>query len=170
MILEKLTHPENAPVKEDLRCQRITWAIERLGWLVMAGIVGAALAGFFGGPATREEVSDGSGRVRVAYRHFQRHLDPTELRLTVDTWGQSVFEITVDRELEKAFEIRTVTPEPIETQAHDGGVLLKFASSAETDAPANITITGVPADIGRVKGAIGLLGQTPARLDIFIYP
>jgi hypothetical protein len=163
--------PADCPIKEDPHFQQITWAVERAGWAVMAGIVLAALAGLFGGSATRDETRDASGRLQVSYQHYQRHLDPTDMKLTVDTQGQSLFEITIEASLASSFEIRTIVPQPIESQAHEGGLLLKFAATPDGDAPAQITITGVPTGAGPVAGNIALLGEAPgAPLDIFVYP
>jgi hypothetical protein len=159
------------PIKEDLRFQKMTWIVERAGWLVMVVIVIAALAGLFGGSATREDVRDESGRLRVTYQHFQRHLDPTDLRISVDARGQSLFEVTMDQALASNMEIRTIMPAPLEMQAHNGGMLMKFAASPESEQPAQITITGVPTGFGKLNGRIGLLDESgAAQLDIFIYP
>ena len=169
-MAEPLQDPERCPIREDLRFQRAMWQVERLGWIAMAVLVAAAAAGLLGGPTTRRETRDGSGRVQVEYQHFQRHLDPTAMRLKVDTQGQSLFELTIGREIAQAFEIRSVVPEPIETQAHDGGLLMKFAASSDNKMPAEIVIVGIPDRPGSVQGGVGLFGETPAPLDIFIYP
>lgn len=169
-MTEPLQNPKDCPIDEDLRFQRGAWLVERMGWSVMAVIVLAAFAGMFGGPTTSQEVRDGSGRLRIDYQHFQRHLDPSVVRLTVDTQGQSIFELTIDKSLTQEFEIRSVIPQPIETQAHDGGLLMKFAASSENNAPAEIVIMGIPNTPGRFKGGIALLGESPAALDIFVYP
>ncbi len=169
-MAEPLQNPEQCPIREDLPFQRIMWSIERLGWVVMAILVLAAMAGLLGGPTTRQETRDASGRVHVEYQHFQRHLDPTALRLKIDTQGQSLFELTIGKELAQAFEIRSVVPGPIETQAHEGGLLMKFAASPDNTMPAEIVIIGIPDRPGRVTGGIGLFGETPAPLNIFIYP
>lgn len=169
--VQSVTPGESRPIKEDLPYQQLTWMVERGGWAVMALIVIAALSGVFGGLTTREEVRDGSGRLLVSYQDFQRHLDPTSVQLTVDTRGQSLFEVTIDEALASKMDIRTIMPTPIEVQAHDGGLLLKFAASPESERPALIAITGVPTRWGRVRGRIGLIGESSAaQLDIFVYP
>lgn len=169
--IEALPSSDLCPITEDLHCQQVTWIVERVGWALMGLVVIAALAGLFGGPTTREDVRDESGRLLVSYQHFQRHLDPTDVRLTVDTRGQSLFEITIDQDLAKLLDIRTIMPTPLEIQAHDGGLLMKFAASPESEQPAQIAITGVPTRSGKVSGRIGLLGESAtAQLDIFIYP
>jgi hypothetical protein len=62
-------------------------------------------------------------------------------------------------------------PAPLEMQAHNGGMLMKFAASPESEQPAQITITGVPTGFGKLNGRIGLLDESgAAQLDIFIYP
>lgn len=170
-VVEPLAIDEACPIKENLRFQKMTWIVERAGWLVMVVIVIAALAGLFGGPSTREDVRDGSGRLQVSYQQFQRHLDPTDLRISVDARGQSLFEVIIDQALASNMEIRTIMPTPLEMQAHDGGMLLKFAASPESEQPAQITITGVPTGFGKLNGRIGLLDESgAAQLDIFIYP
>ncbi len=170
-VIEPLTVDGACPIKEDLRFQKMTWIVERAGWLVMVVIVIAALAGVFGDPTTREDVRDGSGRLLVSYQRFQRHLDPTDLRISVDARGQSLFEVTIDQALSSNLEIRTIRPTPLEMQAHNGGMLLKFAASPESEQPAQIKITGVPTSVGKLNGRVGLLDESgAAQLDIFIYP
>jgi hypothetical protein len=169
-VPEPLQNPGECPIQEDVRFQHVTWQVERLGWIFMALIVVAALAGLFGGPTTRQETRDQSGRVQIEYQHLQRHLDPAALRLKIDTQGQSLFELTIDKQLARAFEIRSVIPEPIETQAHEGGLLMKFAASSENTMPAEIVIMAIPNYPGDVSGGIGLIGEQPAHLDIFVYP
>ena len=171
MALEPLQKPNNCPIKEDLRFQQATWIVERAGWIVMAIIVVAALGGLFGGSSTREDVQDASGRLRVSYQHFQRQFNPTALNLTVDARGRSFFELTVDKELFSTFEIRSVAPEPVETKAHKGGLLMRFAATPERGVSSAITIMGAPNRSGRVRGYIGLVGESDsASLCIFIYP
>ena len=170
MILETLKNPASAPVKENLRHQKIMWSVERAGWVLMSAIVIAALAGLFGGPTTRKEAQDGSGRLQMVYQHFQRHLKPSEVQLSFEACGQSVIEITLDAALFSAFEIRGIMPQPLETQTHAGGLLMKFAASPESEAPARITLIVVPNGQGRVSGHIGFFGETPAPLDIFVFP
>lgn len=167
---ESLQHPESCPIKEDLRFQQITWIVERVGWIVMALIVVLACAGLFGGPTTWTETRDASGRVQVSYQRFQRELNATEMRLVLDTQGQSLLEVTIDKDLAAAFEIRSVVPQPIEMHAHEGGLLLRFAATADGGQPARVTLMVVPSQTGRIKGGIGLLGETPAPIDIFSYP
>ncbi len=169
-MAEPLHNPHDCPVREDLRFQQAMWCVERMGWLLMAALVAAAMAGLLGGPTTRRETRDGSGRVQVAYQHFQRHLDPTAMRVKIDTQGQALFELAIAREIAQALEIRSIVPAPIETQAHDGGLLMKFAASPDNKMPAEIVIVGIPDRPGRVSGGIGLFGEAPANLDIFIYP
>ncbi len=174
-MAEPLQDPLACPVREDLRFQKVMWLIERMGWIAMAMIVAAAMAGLLGGPTARKETRDASGRVHVEYRRFQRHLDPAALRLKIDTQGQSLFELTIGKDLAQAFEIRSVVPAPIEMQAHAGGLLMKFAASPDPASPDNglpaeIVIVGIPDRPGRVAGGIALFGETPAPLDIFVYP
>ena len=50
------------PVREDMRFQRRSWALERVGWAVLALIAIAGLTGALGnGPASRAQASAGRG-------------------------------------------------------------------------------------------------------------
>jgi hypothetical protein len=170
MALEQLKHPKDCPIEEDLRFQELTWIAERLGWVVMAVIVIAALFGLFGGPNARSQARDGSGRVQVEYQRFQRLLAPTELKITLEASNEAIVDVAIGEQLAGVFEIRTISPQPLESFAHDGGVLLRFAVTGENKAPVQIVMMGVPGKPGRAAGDIGLLGEAPARLNIFVYP
>lgn len=157
-------------MKDDLRFQKVTWTVERVGWLIMAVIVVAAAAGAFGGPTAREDARDVSGRVQVSYHHFQRHLYPTEFGITVDPRGRSAVIVRIDRSIAEAFEIRTIVPAPADSMLDADGLRLRFTVAAATRAPPQIKIMAVPTGPGRIRGGIGLLGEEPARLSILIYP
>jgi hypothetical protein len=170
MAVEPLRNPKGSPIEEDLRFQNVTWIAERLGWLVMAAVVLAALLGLFGGPSAKTEVRDASGRVQVEYQRFQRLLAPSGMKITLDAKTDPIVDVVVDEGLAGAFELRTVSPQPLESLAHEGGVLLRFAVTSENRAPVQIVLMGVPGKAGRVRGGIGLLGEQPAQLSIFVYP
>ncbi|MGE4064341.1 MAG: hypothetical protein AB7E79_13320 [Rhodospirillaceae bacterium] len=170
MAVEPLRHPKNAPIEEDLRFQNGTWIVERAGWLLMAAVVLAALLGAFGGPTAATHARDGSGRLQVDYQGRQRLLAPTEFKVQVDAQTDAVLDLVISENLAGAFEIRTISPQPMEALAHEGGVLLRFSVSGENSRPAQIVVIAVPGKAGRISGHIGLLGQAPAPLDIFVYP
>lgn len=167
---EALEHPEACPVKEDLRCQQITWTVERMGWVLMALIVLSALGGLFGGPTTRQDARDGSGRVQVSYQHYQRHLDSTEIKLSVAARGERFISVTIDRALADAYEIRSIAPAPAESQLHENGLVLRFSVAPRTRSAVDIVIFAAPKAPGGLSGGVGLVGEIPAHLEIFVYP
>jgi len=170
MSLEALQNPEFAPIQEDLRCQRITWAVERWGWAVMAGLILAAMAGFFGGSTSRAVVTDGTGRLSVTYAHFQRLLAPSQIKIIVAPDGANMLDLLFDKDLIESIEISNITPAPTASRLDARGLLLEFEVNAVSDASADITISGLPIAMGSVRGGIGLPGHAPATIKIFVYP
>lgn len=55
-------------VSQDLNFQRREWVVQRVGWVVMAVLLVAALLGLFGpGPLSKSIAGSASGPVRAEY-------------------------------------------------------------------------------------------------------
>jgi hypothetical protein len=73
-------HP-GLELEDDMRFQHRLWRIERLGWLLMALLVGTAAIFLDPGPLARSEAGD--GRLAVAYDRAARLDTATEIRLRI---------------------------------------------------------------------------------------
>lgn len=65
------------PIHEQMGVQRLTWVVERIGWLMLGAITLLALSGFFGtGLLSSRTIS--AGGLTVEYERFERKTKMTE--------------------------------------------------------------------------------------------
>ena len=77
--------PRRQPLDDDPDFQRLQWRIERIGWATMVVIIGAALAGVFGGGGwlAQGEASDANSANSVRYARFPHYASPTTLEVNL---------------------------------------------------------------------------------------
>ncbi|MXQ10503.1 hypothetical protein [Microvirga makkahensis] len=159
-------------VDEDMAWQRRTWAVQRLGWLVMGGLVLIALTGVFGhGPVSWQQASDPAGLVRVEYERFERQFSERTLR--VDIAPQATVGDALILRLNEAFldaaEVKGIVPEPREARSVGSDVEYVFPV-AQPGQPATIRFALKLRETGSHTAEIGLVGREPARFTQFVYP
>lgn len=160
------------PIREDMAFQRATWRMERIGWVLLAVLVLAALAGAAGGPLVAA-TARGEG-VEVDHHRVERHGAANRLVIRAAQAGPDLT-LRIDRAFLDAFTLDVVTPSPQSTSAHAEGIDMTFAAStaagpAATAGPATIHVDILPRALGPVTSRIGLAGRQPAALSQFILP
>ncbi|RDI50501.1 hypothetical protein [Microvirga subterranea] len=159
-------------VDEDMAWQRWTWAIQRLGWLVMGGLVLTALTGVFGyGPVSWQQASDPAGLLRVEYERFERQLSEHTLKVDIApgaTTGGDVA-LRLNGEFLDAAEVREIVPEPRETRSLGSDVEYVFPVT-QSGRPATIRFVLKLRAAGAIEAEVGLSGREPARFTQFVYP
>lgn len=70
-------------IDEDVGFQRKLWVVERVCWVLIFGIVAAAMAGVFGGGVIGRAVGGGDG-FQVEYDRFLRADNPTRITIRLD--------------------------------------------------------------------------------------
>jgi hypothetical protein len=104
-----------------------TWRRERIGWVVLAAALVAALLGVFGGgPLSRAEVS--AGALRLAYDRFVRVSSPTTLRLTLPppTGSDREAVVFLDAAYVARVRLQSVVPQPKRSVTRPGSVEFVF--------------------------------------------
>lgn len=159
-------------VDEDMAWQRRTWAVQRIGWLAMGGLVLATLSGVFGyGPVSWQEASDPAGLLRVEYERFQRQGSEFTLRVDVATQAaaDNAVPLRVSGSFLDAVEVRGIVPEPREARSFGADVEYVFPV-AQPGQPTTIRFTLKLREVGSYAAEIGLSGRDPARFTQFVYP
>lgn len=157
------------PVEEDMRLQRSTWRIERLGWLGLAALVGAALAGLFGSGALSSRTATGAdGRLEINYGRFERNGATTTMQVALGEAKQERVALRLNTPFLEAFTIQSVHPQPVAEIPRRDGAELVFA--ATRGAPLRIYFSLRPERIGPVVGEVAIAGSAPTRFTQFIYP
>jgi Tfp pilus assembly protein PilW len=158
----------SSPINEDPKFQRATWVVERVAWVLMALIIVAALAGYFGGASSGRTVRDSTGEVQLDYERFMRNHTPSELKIKARASAAGSVSIQLGKALFEAVEVRSVEPQPRDAALHPDGPVYTFAASSEGES--DITFTIIPTKVGSIAASIGIAGQPPVRTDIFVYP
>jgi hypothetical protein len=156
------------PVREDIAFQRMSWRVQRGGWLAMVAVAGLALLGLFSnGPLSSATATGAGGRLELGYERFLMNGSPTTMRVRVASdRGQAT--LLIGASFLEAFRIETTTPEPAEQSGGPDGVEMTFAAAG--DGPLVLHFGLRPDAIGRVRSEIRLPGEAPARLTQFVYP
>jgi len=166
------THPPDLEISHDLAFQQRTWAVQRIGWVMMLLFVVAAAVGLFSvGPLSWTQTRDPEGLIALEYERFGRYMAPTTLRLRLEPSATSRDRVAVrmNRALTEDLEIQHIRPAPERMTASPDGMRFEFDIAARGE-PANITFSVRPQSIGRLRGEVGLIGHEPARPSLFVYP
>lgn len=156
------------PVREDMALQRTTWALQRAGWLLLAAVVVAALAGAFAVGPLGDGVATGGGGLEVRYGRFERSGASTRMELRVAAPAGPEVTLRLGDPFLEAFSIDAATPRPAAERSAAGGAELLFRVTPGT--PLRVHLDLVPKAAGMVRSDIGLAGAEPARLTQFVYP
>jgi hypothetical protein len=156
---------------QDLSYQRKTWKVERVGWAVMALLVGLALLGFLGsGPFSQARRSDESGRLSLVYERLSRH--QTSTPLTIEVRGDAVagsLALFVDREFLAGAELEQTLPQPDHVRI--AGDRLVFSFRAErASVPVVIVFRLRPVTMGLRHGRLGVEGVGSLDFDQWVFP
>ncbi len=155
------------PVREDMRFQRRSWALERVGWAVLALIAIAGLTGALGnGPVSRARAS--AGPLSAPYERFQRATRTSAFVFEVTHQADTDMTLHLGKPFQPAFEITSIQPPPLRSRTGPDGIDLTF--SADGGGKSQVVIWARSRRYGLHTIAAAADGGAPARLRVFIYP
>jgi hypothetical protein len=144
---------------------------QRLRWSVLALVVLAALAGLLGpGPVSDATATAPDGQVEVRYERFTHWVGSTsvELQVAADPAQPDQARVWISQEYLSGLQLEQVQPEPDSWTAMDDGVVLAFPVTGPE--PLSVELQVRPAEIGLLRGAVGVPGRDPLRFWQFVYP
>jgi hypothetical protein len=153
------------PIQEHMRFQRWTWIVERAGWLLLAVVIGAALAGLFGyGPVSQGRLQ--SGDLRASYERFQR---VTKLaKYTFHLGGaEAERQLTLGPAFQAGYEVSDIQPRPVHSSGGRDGLTLRFGASSGGDLA--VVIWAHPRQAGSITIPISYGNERQAMWS-FVYP
>jgi hypothetical protein len=165
-------HSSDLDLAQDPEFERRSWAVERIGWVVLAMVGAAALAGLLGpGPLSNTTVGERGGSLWLEYSRFGRFRAPSTLRIHVgpNPSQQEQMRIWLSRDYLEGVQIEQVTPQPERVEAGPAQLTYVFAVSA-ADRPVVIIFSLKTAQIGRQRGCVGLADGPSLCFRQFIYP
>jgi hypothetical protein len=159
-------------VAQDLEFQRRSWTVQRIGWVVMALVIVAALLGLFGpGPLSSATAGEQGGALWAEYRRFGRYASPSTLRIHLGTGAARDGEARVwlSREYLEGVRIQHITPEPDSVEAGLDRITYAFRV-AEPGQPVAVTFHLELQQIGPTTGRVGLPDGPSLTFSQFVYP
>ncbi len=155
------------PVREDMRFQRRSWIVERLGWSLLVLIALIGLSGALGiGPLSWQKASSGS--LSVEYERFQRI---TRLaRFTFDASGQNGPELRLHLSgaFQKDFEVSNIQPQPTRSATGPDGIDLTFATDASNAGRIVIWAHSRRYGVSDITARLG--DEAPLPFWVLVYP
>lgn len=157
-------------VEQDLEFQRRSWAVQRIGWIVMLVIVVAGLVGVFGnGPLSLIAVSHPGSVQRVEYQRFVRVSSPTTLRFSAVPSHNGVVQLRLSQSYLGKVYLERITPEPAKVVAATDQLLLSF-DTMEANQPITIVMHLKPQGMGLLRGQTRIGNEDPLSLTQLVYP
>ncbi|WP_412069115.1 hypothetical protein [Rubrivirga sp. IMCC43871] len=160
--------PLDAPgldVRDDPAHQRRAVVVGRVARAVLAGVVGLAALGVFGGggPLVRAEAAGPDG-FTVRYDRFARLDAPLRLDVALPPGDSAV---TVTGDLATDLQMEATSPAPRSEQSRPDGVRFVVASGP---GPATLTLHARPLRFGVLRGALLLDDGRRLAVRHVIYP
>lgn len=156
-------------IDEDLDFQKKMWRIQRLGWVVIALLLLAAVLGLFGGGLLSSAQAHDSGELlQVHYDRFVRMQSPQTLQVSMD--GGAVQDqqasVWISQDFLDRVRIERIQPQPERVTAQDGGQIYQFSARG----PLQVTYDLQAKGPGLYQVELGIPGADPAAFTQVVYP
>ena len=111
------------PIQEDMQFQRRTWLAERIGWIVMAALLVAGLAGiFFHGPLSRTIARNADESVAIDYERFAHKTALTHFVIRTSAPLPDHVLVRLGPSFANMHDIDSIEPRPVRSSGGDLGV------------------------------------------------
>jgi hypothetical protein len=158
------------PIAEDMQAQRVTWHVQRIGWIGFAVVCLAALLGAFGdGPLARSQAADPTGRLRIHYDRIERREAPSILRIRAENLppgGEAV--VRYGRGFVDGRSFRAFDPAPLRAAGDAGGLVHAYA--VPPSGSIEVLVEYRPRELGTSSARIGLVGGPELGIDQLVLP
>lgn len=159
-------------IDQDLEFQRRSWAVQRVGRVVVGLLVLAALLGLFGaGPLSGASAGREGDDLRLEYSRFGRLMSPMTLRVHLAesaARGDKV-RLWLSRDYLAGVKVDQVMPEPDSVEAGKDRLTYTF-SLTDPSASTEVAFHLEPQTFGPLPGEIGLENGSALGFRQFIYP
>jgi hypothetical protein len=163
---------ERLDLDQDLKFQRREWRVQRVGWLLWAVLILAALAGLVGpGPLSSNTAATSDGRLVLKYNRFVHRHHQTEFELTMQPESEQdeSIRLRLSQPLLQRIQISRIEPEPASSQLTADGVWYEF--NCKPGSKSLQAVFRLEHDkIGRGTCQLQLADDQPLNASFFVYP
>lgn len=152
--------------------QRWEWAVERVWWAVLAGLLVISLLGVFGSGAVSETTVGGrDAGVRLEYERFARNggianwffaVEPSAVRGNTAT-------IVIGDDLAGAMQVQNISPAPSTETSTREGIVYEFAVP-RAESPPVVRLTFRVNAVGLREGVVRAGEHDGVSVWLFAYP
>lgn len=159
---------QNVETPAALAFLRREWIVERLGWVAMAAVVLAALAGILGdGPLARARMHTADGIAELRYSRFSRARAPDTLQVSFGR-DPGPLRLSLSRHyVTDAVKVEQITPPPASVQLSASEVTYEFHNVGSYGA---ITVDIEPRHAGRIHAELRVRDGAPLAFTQLVYP
>ncbi len=157
-------------IDQDLTFQRREWRMQRIGRGLLIAVVGAALAGLFGGgPLSSARARTPDGRIDVRFERFLRFRAPTRIEIALQPLpAAGPIELRLARGYFDGLRLVQAVPEWEGIDIGERDVALRFAAPRH-GGPFTLVIDVEPIRPGRLAGALHLTDGSRVAFTQFVY-
>ena len=170
--MPKPEHVGDLEITQDLAHERLEWRIERVGWIVMALVLLAALVGLLGsGPLSRATAGEEGSALWVEYNRFERHQAPAMLRVHLGPGAarDGKARLWLNREYVENIELHHIDPEPERVEVEHDRLIYTF-NLPDPTRPTAVTYYLEANTYGRMPLRVGLDAGPQLNFSQFYYP
>ena len=159
-------------VADDMKFQRRSWRVQRVGWVVMLLVAIAALFGLFGnGPLSGAHAGDTGSGLSISYERFVRKSaqHSIELEAGASSVADGGVKIWIARDWLDANMVVGIIPEPSRSEALPDRIVYTF-DAAQSAAPVAIRFELEARWLGSRRAAAGIVNGPTVQFGQFAYP
>ena len=157
-------------IPEDLSFQFHEWIAERIGWLLLAGVLVCALLGFFGnGHFSNATVSSRDGKLTAQYQRYTRLEAPFDMNLLVAADpGMNTVRVSLSRDYVRDAKFDDIQPTPVLVSSDADWATYTFEVSEKY--PAGIRFSLQLDTFGAEELKLRRENSEPVLLKQFVFP
>ena len=159
-------------VMQDLEFEQRSWRVQRIGWMILSLILGAAFVGLLGdGPISAATAGAEGTPLQVQYGRFARHHASVQMVIKLQPGAVQGDEarVWVDQQYLDGLELQNVIPEPESVEAGSDRYVYVFKLS-EPGGRAEFSFDLNPVRNGVRQVRVGLDGGPELQFTQIVWP
>jgi hypothetical protein len=165
-------HRAQIELHEDLEFQRKQFRVERIGWILMAAVLVAALLGVFGsGPLSNAIAESSESGLRVEYSRFARRDAHTRVEIHVDPSlvAKDRLRLRLGGDFMQRVLVQAITPTPERWTVEDRTIVAELPVGGSTG-PVPVAVDFSPREFGPTTLELSAGPGRALTIRQFVYP
>lgn len=157
-------------IEERYRLLTFEYAFRQVGFIVLLGIIVAAIAGLFSSGIVSDTVKTNSAKsLTINYERFGRRETETRMQLAFPVKTEGTYTLSVTSESSEAYDPGSVWPQPDAMFSHGNSLYFVYHNLKKTDNFSVLLFT-TPSRAGKWNSVIRVNNEPEITFWQFIYP